>query len=290
MKQSLNSQSYRHLVQKLQFLLRFLRFFWRAQTSYRLHSPFIFEFAAEILDDRRIYYAFSPLEKLRQGLLKNHNKLTITDHGAGSRVNDSNQRSIRQITSYSVSSPFFCRVLFKVINKYQPLRSLELGTSVGVSSLYQAAGLGTNGKLITLEGCPQIASIAQQNFAHFSAYPIDLRIGTFSETLIPALQDLEGLDYVFIDGNHRLKPTVEYFETCLQYAHENSIFVFDDIHWSKEMEAAWQQVQQHPKVTLTIDLFSCGLVFLRTEHKTKMHYQLVPNRWKPWQMGFFRAR
>lgn len=278
------------MIQKLQFLIRFLRFFAAAQTSYRLHSPFVYEFATEILDDQRTYYAFPLLERLRRKLLRDNTLLTITDHGAGSRITDKRQRSVRQLTQYSASTPFFCCVLFKTINKYQPLHVLELGTSVGLSSLYQAMALGKGGKLITLEGCPQIAKVAQRNFQDVGVRGAALRIGTFEATLQQALDDLERLDYVFIDGNHRKQPTIDYFSQCLQYAHEHSVFVFDDIHWSEEMEAAWQHVQQHPSVTLTIDLFSCGLVFFRTEHKTKAHYQLVPTRWKPWQMGFFRAK
>lgn len=277
------------MLQKIKMLKRFLRFFWNAQTSYRLHSPFVFQFAQEILDDQRTYYAFPVLERLRQTLLHNRTKIMITDHGAGSKVESGNQRSIRQLVKYSASSPFYCQVLFKTINSYQPLNILELGTSVGISSLYQAAGLGTGGRLITLEGCPQIAKIAAENMDMVDAKNIELRVGTFEKTLIPALEDLKQLDYVFIDGNHRKEPTLAYFETCLKHAHRESIFVFDDIHWSDGMEAAWKTIQEHPQVTLTIDLFSCGLVFFRPQNKTKLHYQLVPTRWKPWQMGFFRT-
>jgi len=278
------------MSKKIKFFLRFLRFYWNAQTSYRIHSPFVFEFAREILDDQRTFYAFPVLERLRSSLLRNRTTVEITDYGAGSKVKRGDERSIRELVKHSATSPFFCRVLFKTINAYQPLNALELGTSVGISSLYQAAGLGTGGRLITLEGCPEIARIAAENIEMADVHNIDLRVGTFAETLVPALKDLQRLDYVFIDGNHRRVPTLEYFETCLLYAHETSIFVLDDIHWSEEMEAAWQTIQQHPRVSLTIDLFACGLVFFRPQNKTKLHYQLVANRYKPWQMGFFRAR
>ena len=53
-----------------------------------------------------------------------------------------------------------------------------------------------------------------------------------------------------------------------------SIIILDDIHWSKEMEGAWEYVQQHPQVTTTIDLFFIGIVFLRKEFKNK---QLTEN-------------
>ncbi|MEJ7676870.1 MAG: hypothetical protein WKG06_03130 [Segetibacter sp.] len=58
----------------------------------------------------------------------------------------------------------------------------------------------------------------------------------------------------------------------LEKAIESSVFIFDDIHWSKEMEEAWKYIQQHSAVTLTIDLFFIGIVFFRREQKVPQHF------------------
>ena len=55
---------------------------------------------------------------------------------------------------------------------------------------------------------------------------------------------------------------------------ENSILIFDDIHWSEEMELAWKEIQNHPLVTVTIDLFFIGIVFFRKENIVKQHFQI----------------
>jgi hypothetical protein len=39
------------------------------------------------------------------------------------------------------------------------------------------------------------------------------------------------------------------------------------------MEEAWEQVKAHPRVTVTIDLYNMGLVFLRSE-QAKEHFVL----------------
>ena len=88
-----------------------------------------------------------------------------------------------------------------------------------------------------------------------------------------ALEKLKQLDYIFIDGNHQEKPTLAYFEKCLPFAHNNSLFIFDDIHWSEGMENAWQQIQQHDAVHVTVDLFYLGLVFLKKE-QSKEHFRI----------------
>lgn len=241
----------------------------------------MYEFVEQVLEDNRHFYAFTDIEELRHRLLQDSTLVKVTDYGAGSQVDSHKMRKIKSITRYSATSPFFCQVLFRIINLYKPTTLLELGTSMGISTLYQAAAV-PNGRFITIEGCPHIAQLAQKNFDQLHAHNIQLLNGRFNEVLPTALQQLGTLDYVFIDGNHREEPTLEYFEQCLQYSHENSVFVFDDIHWSEGMEAAWEKIKQHPAVTLTIDLFFCGVVFFRTAQREREHFSLIPARWKPW--------
>lgn len=274
-------------MQQLKILLRFIKFYWQSTTLYRVHSPFVYDFTENILDDERNYYAFQPIEILRKKMLKDYSNIQVTDYGAGSKIDGKKTRTIKSITKYSATWPFFCQVLFKVINHYKPQTALELGTSLGVSSLYQAAAMPKKGTFMTLEGCPNISKFATTNFQRLEVKNINLLTGRFEKTLPTALKQLKRLDYVFIDGNHKKEPTLAYFNQCLEYAHEDSIFVMDDIYWSAEMIEAWEAIKQHPKVKITIDLFFCGVVFFRKEQKIKEHFKLVPATWKPWVMGFF---
>mgnify|MGYP000453725812 CR=1 FL=1 len=75
-------------------------------------------------------------------------------------------------------------------------------------------------------------------------------------------EKIKTLDFGFLDGNHQQEPTIKYFEECLKYCDENSILIFDDIHWSNDMEKAWNKIKESSKVKLTIDLFFVGLVFI----------------------------
>ena len=135
------------------------------------------------------------------------------------------------------------------------------GTSVGISALYQQAG-NPSAKIITLEGCPETATLARASFAKFSGNRIQLVEGSFQETLSTVLQQIPEIDYVFIDGHHQLQPTLNYFEMCLSKLHANSIVIIDDINWSDEMREAWKKIKQHPRVSISIDVFMMGIVFL----------------------------
>lgn len=273
-------------MKPLFIFFRFILFFFRATTAYRVHSPFVFEFVKNVLEDKRTFYSFGAIESIRRKLLTNKERIEVTDFGAGSQVIKSRVRQIKNMAKSSLTPAYYCQILFRLIHHYKPKTILELGTSFGISTLYQAIPDG-NAKVITLEGCPHVAKIAQQHFKAMEAKNIRLINGPFDEVLDQALADIEKLDYVFIDGNHRQAPTLRYFEKCLKHAHNESIFIFHDIHWTEDMEAAWKIIQQHERVRLTVDLFFMGIVFFRKEQKQKEHFQLLPIRWKPWVMGFF---
>ncbi len=203
-------------------------------------------------------------------MLRSTEQLQITDFGAGSHINNKKLKKVRDIVRNSAKSPKYGQLLFRLAHHLKSEKILELGTSLGISSLYLGLAV-PNGQMITLEGCPETAAKAADNFAALQADHIQLITGEFSGTLPQALQELGSLDLAFIDGNHQKQPTLDYFGQCLEYAHNNSLFIFDDIHWSTEMEEAWQEIKDHPAVSVSIDLFFMGLVFFRKE-QAKEHF------------------
>jgi len=190
--------------------------------------------------------------------------IEITDFGAGSHINTYNRRKIKDIAKNSSKNTKFGKLLYRIIQFYKPKKILELGTSLGISTLYLAKA-NENLKVYTLEGCPKTAEIAQKNFQKMNIQNTKLNIGDFKNTLSSCLEEIKNVDLVFIDGNHQEKPTITYFEKCLRYSNNNTIFIFDDIHWSNGMEKAWNHIRSHKKTTLTIDLFYVGIVFIKSE-------------------------
>lgn len=198
----------------------------------------------------------------------NKNSIHVLDFGTGK----SGPRKIFEIARKSAKSPKAGQLLYRIVKKFQPQRMLELGTSLGITTLYQASASSFE-KFITLEGCPETAAKAKEIFQQ-NKLNIEIRLGDFDATLAEALKSLGKVDYIFFDGNHREEPTLHYFETCLPHIHNNTLFIFDDIHWSEEMESAWKKIKQHPKVRLTIDIFHFGLVFFREEQLEKEDFVL----------------
>ena len=257
----------------LQLAARYAKYYLTASNSrgHGMHSPFVFTFITKVLTDDRRFYAYQTIENLRGLLLHDQQQLSIEDMGAGSRVKKENTRCISDIARSSLKPKKFGQLLFRIVEQYAPKHILELGTSLGITTAYLASAK-EGSSVITMEGAKAVAEVAKRNFEKLGLKNIELIEGNFDETLLPTIQKMVTVDMAFVDGNHRYEPTVRYFKELLPALHEYSILVFDDIHWSKEMEQAWEEIKQDPSVTLSIDLFFIGLVFFRKEQKVKQHF------------------
>jgi predicted O-methyltransferase YrrM len=246
-------------------LFAFLRFWLRSGNAHGLHSPFVFGLYTTVIRQTGEYAAFARIEKRRQELLASDKTLEVTDFGAGSQVAGAGgrRRAVRDIARHAAKAPRLAQLLFRLVNHFQPRITLELGTSLGLTTAYLALA-DSRQQVITFEGCPNTAAVARQTFEELAIKNVGLVEGNLDDTLSATLASLsQPLDFVFFDGNHRYEPTLRYFEQCLAKAQENSVFVLDDIHWSAEMERAWATIKAHPSVTVTVDLFYVGLVFFR---------------------------
>ncbi|CAG4998878.1 tRNA 5-hydroxyuridine methyltransferase [Dyadobacter sp. CECT 9275] len=213
------------------------------------------------------------IRQLRKAMLSNNDTIAVLDLGAGSRVNRSNIRKIKSIAKNAEKPEKFGRLFYRLIQHFQPKTILELGTSLGITTLYLAKAK-PDSQVVSFEGCPETAKIAKENFVKAGSENISVILGNIDETLPAELKRLNSkIDFAYFDANHRYEPTMRYFETCLPYATGESLFIFDDIYWSEEMKKAWEDIKSHPEVTLTVDLFWIGLVFFR-KTQAREHFVL----------------
>lgn len=241
---------------------QYVSYFFKAKGLHSLHSPFVFDLAKNVLDDRQEYPEYELLLKQRKRLLSNRNLIETVDFGtkAGSKEFTTYRERVQKLTKQRSHTVRCNQLLFRLSRFYKPQYILELGTATGLGTA--ALALGNNSaKVITVEGCASIASVASGSFERLHIKNTEIIIGNFNTVLAKVIDRIPKLDMVFFDGNHQKIPTLDYFHHCLTKAHDESVFIFDDIHWSKEMNEAWKQIQQHEAVTVTIDLFQFGLVF-----------------------------
>ena len=233
-----------------------------AKTRHGTHSPFVYKLADEVIYNKRQFAQYNIIEAQRKKLLQVDTMIQVTDLGAGSHLNKDRTKKVKEIAKNALKSPALAQLIHRLAKFSNPKSVIELGTCLGITSAYLSTA-APEASVITIEGCPQTAAVAKQNFEDLKLNNIRLEVGNFDHILPGILAEQQQLDFVYIDGNHRKDATLNYFNWCLPKVHENTMLIFDDIYWSAGMKEAWAAIKAHPQVTVTIDLFWIGLVFFK---------------------------
>ena len=245
---------------------------FNAKTRHGVHSPFVYNLVDKVIYDFKDKPEYLEIENLRKNLLNDDRTITITDLGAGSLVNNNKQKKVKDLAKNALKSKTLAQLLYRLAKEFNPKTAVELGSCLGVTSAYFGKAI-PDGKVVTMEGCTQTAALAKENLSLLAIKNTEVVVGNFDINFVEFVQSQEKIDFVFIDGNHRKQATLDYFKLCLPKIHKNSVLIFDDIYWSKGMKQAWEEIKNHPKVTLSIDLFWIGLVFFRTD-RVKEHFKI----------------
>ncbi len=240
----------------------YIRYIFKSKSRYIIHSPFAYKLINEVFLDNSSNSDIDILDSFRKQLFKRSTLIETTDLGAGAgkKTYITIVTPLGKIARQRSLDNKSLNLLYKITRYFKPASILEFGTSAGISASYIGKASDFK-KFVTMEGCAVLASHAKNYFDSLNLSKIELRVGNFDDILDKTLSEFEQLDMVFVDGNHRRKQTTDYFMKCVTKAHENSIFIFDDIHWSPEMEKAWEEIKKHKRVSVSIDIFKMGILF-----------------------------
>jgi predicted O-methyltransferase YrrM len=260
------------MAASLQHTLGYLEYLLGSKNKHSVHSPFLFQFVDQVINGSAAHPEFERIEKLRSEMLNSSATVAIND--LGTSLIEKYDKKLSVIVGNAAKRAKYAKLLYRIIQFYQPQICIELGTNVGISTMYQALALNDESYLHTIEGSNSLAEIAQFNLEKLALNEkVQVHIANFDERLPEILSHTQRVDYLFIDGNHLEEATMKYFEQALKYSHNHTILVFDDINWSTGMQSAWMQIKEHPKVTATIDLYFLGIVFLK-EELSKEHFTI----------------
>jgi predicted O-methyltransferase YrrM len=257
----------------------YLKFLWNSKNEHAVHSPFVFNLITKCFYEKKPKpdpsgseqaKQYQVLKNYRNALLENKDTIQVTDFGAGSRVFKSNTRQIAKIAKTAGISPKRAELLFRITTYFQPETILEIGTSLGLATSALALG-NPKATITTLEGCANTMAMAKNQMQVLNINNIEYVITEFSSYLENCNLQSAICNLIYFDGNHSKTATLAYFELLLPTISNDTLWIFDDIHWSPEMEDAWENIKKNPKVTVTIDTFQWGLVFFRRE-QPKEHF------------------
>lgn len=225
------------------------------------------------------------IEQRRSVLLGSDKKITVIDYGAGSsgsaRTQEEMRAGVREtalVATVCLSSKtaFWATFLFKLIRRLEPLSCVELGASFGISAAYQASALEMNNKgtLITLEGSPEIAKIANETMASLNLKRASVVIGPFHATLKGVLESAKPIDFFFNDGHHDHAAVTQYLNDSMPYLAPEAVIVFDDIAWSPGMKKAWLEIEDDERVAASIDLQTIGIALVGNNLQVKEKFKV----------------
>lgn len=227
----------------------------------------------------------SRIEQRRSFLLSCEAEIAIIDYGAGQptskRSLEEMEKGIHSVAKVSdickaSKTKFFATMLFNFIRNLKPSSCIELGSLFGISAAYQATALQINGSgnLVTLEGSPETAKVAEETFRILNLSNVNLVKGPFHETLDNVLKTSRPIDYFFNDGHHDRVALLKYFNQAIPYLADGAVIVFDDISWSSGMKEAWRIVENDRRVAVTIDLGSMGVALIKSDRLKRENYKI----------------
>lgn len=248
----------------------YLNYLYASQTIHHIHSPFLFEFVKECMDKENLYYAFEELNQLRKKLSENNTEIFYKDIGSQSMTLKKTIR-VKDILRTSVSPAKYSELYFRIAQFLKAKNILELGTSLGLNTLYLSKA--TTGQVISIEGMESMYQFAKKLFKEQRISNIHL-IHSFFEDVLPKLAAENLFDLVFIDGNHTYEATIQYYSILSKSMSSLSVIIIDDIYWNPEMTRAWKQIQTDTQIKFSIDLYRCGILIFNPNILYAQHFIL----------------
>jgi len=257
-----------------ELIVKYLHYLLKAKSGkgFGIHSPQIYDFARKVLYNETRLKVPDNVEKLRRSLRSDRSWIGTEEQGAGSRLPGWKRHRVSQFAKHASVGKRYGALLYRMVKWFQPEGILELGTGIGVSTLYLSSGF--SGRLVSVEADEQKSQYAREMLLQAGIRNPELHCGLFDDLFEQVEGILQKRCLVFLDGDHRFEAVTALVERILARIGDREVLiVLDDIHWSSGMEKAWRQCIANTRCTYSVDLFRFGLLFVR-ENPVKQHFTL----------------
>lgn len=238
-----------------------------------IHAPYLFEFLTKVVYPSKCHdETLLSIELWYNSLLQNEDVLEIEDMGAGSASLALRKRKVKEIARVSSASVKYGQLMHRLVQYLQPQTIIELGTCLGVGTVWMAAG-NHSSKVFTIEGSSTLFNRSVAHFNQLGLSNISCIQGNFNHQFPVLLGQCKSFGILYIDGNHQKEATLRYFTWALECASNDSVIILDDIRWSQGMYEAWLEICCNQRVSVSLDFFRLGMVFLNPKMQ-KEHFKI----------------
>jgi predicted O-methyltransferase YrrM len=234
----------------------------RHAKGHGIHSPFIFDLVSRVFRNETDRSLVRKIELIRKKMKSDGQSILVNDLGSKADQSKQKLRKVSDIARHSSVTAKYGRLLSNMAAEFGKPLIIELGTSLGISTLYLASSC-EDVTIITVEGCKETAALARQNFVEAGLNNINILEGSFDEILTGFPDKIIKPGMIFFDGDHRKEAVIKYFNLLSEISDNKTVFIIDDINYSRGMEEAWDELKLHKKVSVSVDIFRMGILFFR---------------------------
>jgi len=231
----------------------FIRHRFSSKTRHGVHSPFVYELIDQCIyasDPMPTKAVISFFERLKQ----DSSPLKGMDYGK----NVETSVSVSLYARRSAMPNFQVALLHRLVHFLKPTSVLELGSNLG-KSLAAMASVDNSISITGVEGNSDVADFANHSLEKLQLANAKVYCAAFDQFLS---EGNETYDLIFLDGDHHYDPTMRYFKAIKERLNVGGVIVLHDLYYSKGMKRAWAEIKKDRNVTITIDLFFFGLVWI----------------------------
>ncbi len=269
-------------MKKLFFIFNYFIFKLKASNEHGVHSPFVFHLLTNVIYNKNEYYCFKNIANLKLQFVSSKNifnwvknKFSLPNNTLGKNYSESDFRLINntnQIYCHNKYSVKYSKLLFRLVNHFQPEHIIEIGTSFSIHSIYLASACSKT-SLITIEQNAEIADVTKDKFKKINLINIEQKFGNIPTSIFEIFSRFSTLNFVCFNRGFCASETLNYFTLCLEKVSKDSIFVFCDIYASSSNKELWNTIKNNNRVSVTIDFFFMGIVFFHKE-QAKQNFRI----------------
>ncbi len=251
------------------FSITFLKYYFGATSRYKVHSPFVFDFVENVLEDQRSFYVFSEVNALRKLMVQDQRSAVISCKSAPTKIN-----KVKHIEKQHTPTQQSCRLLFKTVHYYKPKVILELGTGLGITTLH-IAGAALDRTIFSIEASINLWELANENFSLLKAPNISSVADEYAKGL--GKLDDQTIDCLVV--NPLAATHISDIGMIIRLIPESGMIILTDLQ-NKATQAIWKKLLNTSQINLTVELFHLGIAWKHNNIKEKQNYQLIPSTWR----------
>ncbi|MDR0843909.1 MAG: SAM-dependent methyltransferase [Tannerella sp.] len=234
------------------------------RNGHGVHSPFVFALITKVIEERSPYYFYEGAAIAWLQLQQNEQPVHIQKGGT-------TVKKVAQKDCIPIKEGAF---LFRLANYCHPLSLLTIGSSLGLIPFY-LTGYASGLRCITLEREAELAAVADCLLKKEHA-PVEIYTGSYEEQLPKALSALGQVDCLYLEKELDAGMLNRFFEQCLPFMKDETICIVGGIHASSAKRQCWQNLCKHPRITVSIDLCTMGLLFLQPKLHQRTYKAFIP--------------